>query len=137
MRIAWEEPFGPVIPVVRVASVEQAIDHCNTNNLALQARSRAENVFREKTAPWLLLEQGVEVRLMGYSWSQGCVFTQDINQAIYISDAMETGTVQVNAAPARGPDHFPFQCAFVGATSLRTCLLAASVARNALVITLC
>jgi acyl-CoA reductase-like NAD-dependent aldehyde dehydrogenase len=36
--------------------------------------------------------------------AQGCVFTQDINQAIYISDAMETGTVQVNAAPARGPD---------------------------------
>ena len=41
--------------------------------------------------------------------SQGCVFTQDVNQAIIISDAMETGTVQVNAAPARGPDHFPFQ----------------------------
>ncbi len=40
---------------------------------------------------------------------QGCVFTQDINQAIYISDAMETGTVQINSAPARGPDHFPFQ----------------------------
>ena len=69
---------------------------------------------------------------------QGCVFTQDINRAIAISDAMETGTVQVgskscpmwtpdslqcfesfprlssplfqiNAAPARGPDHFPFQ----------------------------
>ena len=40
---------------------------------------------------------------------QGCVFTQDVNQAIIISDAMETGTVQVNAAPARGPDHFPFQ----------------------------
>lgn len=40
---------------------------------------------------------------------QGCLFTQDINTAIRISDAMETGTVQVNAAPARGPDHFPFQ----------------------------
>ena len=26
-----------------------------------------------------------------------------------ISDAMETGTVQINSAPARGPDHFPFQ----------------------------
>lgn len=26
---------------------------------------------------------------------QGCVFTRDINQAIMISDAMETGTVQV------------------------------------------
>ena len=37
------------------------------------------------------------------------MFTQDVNQAIIISDAMETGTVQVNAAPARGPDHFPFQ----------------------------
>ena len=35
------------------------------------------------------------------------MFTQDINQAIYISDAMETGTVQVNAAPARGPDVSP------------------------------
>lgn len=98
-----------------------------------------------------------------YSRKQGCVFTRDINKAIAISDAMETGTVQVrrhpapaccqtlccvsrislhaqlggracgctvgdlsarfhnlcplphslssqiNAAPARGPDHFPFQ----------------------------
>lgn len=75
MRIAWEEPFGPVVPIIRVKTVEDAIDHCNANNLALQ----------------------------------GCVFTRDINQAMRISDAMETGTVQVNSAPARGPDHFPFQ----------------------------
>jgi len=40
---------------------------------------------------------------------QGCVFTKDINKAIMISDAMESGTVQINSAPARGPDHFPFQ----------------------------
>lgn len=26
-----------------------------------------------------------------------------------ISDAMESGTIQINSAPARGPDHFPFQ----------------------------
>ncbi|KAJ0947485.1 putative glyceraldehyde-3-phosphate dehydrogenase (NADP(+)) [Helianthus annuus] len=39
----------------------------------------------------------------------GCIFTKDINKAILISDAMETGTVQINSAPARGPDHFPFQ----------------------------
>ena len=51
---------------VRVKTIEEAIDHTNANNLALQ----------------------------------GCVFTQDINQAIYISDAMETGTVQVRAAAA-------------------------------------
>ncbi|KAE8731670.1 NADP-dependent glyceraldehyde-3-phosphate dehydrogenase [Hibiscus syriacus] len=33
----------------------------------------------------------------------------DINKAILISDAMETGTVQINSAPSQGPDHFPFQ----------------------------
>ncbi|KAF7139005.1 hypothetical protein RHSIM_Rhsim07G0164200 [Rhododendron simsii] len=75
MRIAWEEPFGPVLPVIRINSVEEGIRHCNASNFGLQ----------------------------------GCVFTRDINKAILISDAMETGTVQINSAPARGPDHFPFQ----------------------------
>ena len=70
MRIAWEEPFGPVVPVIRIKTVEEGIEHCNTNNLALQ----------------------------------GCLFTTDINKAIKYSDAMMTGTVQINAAPARGPD---------------------------------
>ncbi|GMN56945.1 hypothetical protein TIFTF001_026050 [Ficus carica] len=75
MRIAWEEPFGPVLPVLRISSVEEGIHHCNASNFGLQ----------------------------------GCVFTRDINKAILIGDAMETGTVQINSAPARGPDHFPFQ----------------------------
>ncbi|KAE9609789.1 putative glyceraldehyde-3-phosphate dehydrogenase (NADP(+)) [Lupinus albus] len=75
MRIAWEEPFGPVLPVIRINSVEEGINHCNASNFGLQ----------------------------------GCVFTKDVNKAILISDAMETGTVQINSAPARGPDHFPFQ----------------------------
>lgn len=75
MRIAWEEPFGPVVPIMRVPSVEAAVQHCNSSNFGLQ----------------------------------GCVFTRDINAAMRISDAMRTGTVQINSAPARGPDHFPFQ----------------------------
>ncbi|CAM6079290.1 unnamed protein product [Sphagnum tenellum] len=75
MRIAWEEPFGPVLPIMRIKSVEEGIHHCNANNFALQ----------------------------------GCVFTKNIDKAIMISDAMESGTIQINAAPARGPDHFPFQ----------------------------
>nr|CAN63539.1 hypothetical protein VITISV_016625 [Vitis vinifera] len=75
MRIAWEEPFGPVLPVIRINSVEEGIHHCNASNFGLQ----------------------------------GCIFTRDINKAILIGDAMETGTVQINSAPARGPDHFPFQ----------------------------
>lgn len=75
MRLAWEEPFGPIVPVIRITTVEEGVHHCNASNFALQ----------------------------------GCVFTRDINKAILISDAMETGTVQINSAPARGPDHFPFQ----------------------------
>ncbi|CAN6540623.1 unnamed protein product [Malus baccata var. baccata] len=75
MRIAWEEPFGPVLPVIRITTVEEGIHHCNASNFGLQ----------------------------------GCVFTKDINKAMLIGDAMETGTVQINSAPARGPDHFPFQ----------------------------
>nr|CAD1825668.1 unnamed protein product [Ananas comosus var. bracteatus] len=67
--------LGPVLPVIRISSVEEGIHHCNASNFGLQ----------------------------------GCVFTRDINKAIMIADAMETGTVQINSAPARGPDHFPFQ----------------------------
>lgn len=36
MRIAWEEPFGPVLPVIRINSVEEGIRHCNASNFGLQ-----------------------------------------------------------------------------------------------------
>jgi glyceraldehyde-3-phosphate dehydrogenase (NADP+) len=61
MRIAWEEPFGPVLPIMRVPNVDAAVQHCNSSAFGLQ----------------------------------GCVFTRDINNAMRISDAMQTGTVQV------------------------------------------
>ena len=35
--------------------------------------------------------------------------SRDVDAAIRVADLMETGTVQVNGPPARGPDHFPFQ----------------------------
>ena len=50
MRIAWEEPFGPVIPVIRVKTIDDAIDHCNSNNLALQ-------VHRKSFIPVLLVQE--------------------------------------------------------------------------------
>ena len=91
MRLAWEEPFGPVVPIIRVKSPEEAVAHANSNRLALQ----------------------------------GCVFTQDIDRAIKLSDALETGSVQINAAPARGPDSFPF-CGFrdsgIGTQGVRSSL---------------
>mmetsp|Transcript_32887 Transcript_32887/g.76819 ORF Transcript_32887/g.76819 Transcript_32887/m.76819 type:complete len:564 (-) Transcript_32887:153-1844(-) len=40
---------------------------------------------------------------------QASVFTKDIDQAIMVADSLHAGTVQINGAPARGPDHFPFQ----------------------------
>ena len=75
MRLAWEEPFGPVVPVVRVTSEAEALRFVNESKYGLQ----------------------------------GCVFTRDVDDAMRVADAMETGTVQVNGPPARGPDHFPFQ----------------------------
>jgi hypothetical protein len=54
MRLAWEEPFGPVVPVVRVKSVEEAIDHCNANNLALQGCVFSRDIDQgELSGPWL------------------------------------------------------------------------------------
>lgn len=207
MRLAWEEPFGPVIPVVsaacfyashvfrtaalnhvrrtsldtervschgsccryltmqspsrirvwwsvapskpvhtlqvRVKTIEEAIDHTNANNLALQVRTcillpecscpLAAPVLCRTASSWQPSTSDPPHRITcpRQSWScftaaradllrrmsvvQGCVFTQDVNQAIYISDAMETGTVQVNAAPARGPDVSPFGFAYLHA----------------------
>lgn len=37
MRLAWEEPFGPVLPVIRVSSVEEAISIPNQSEYGLQA----------------------------------------------------------------------------------------------------
>lgn len=37
MRIAWEEPFGPVLPIIRVKSIEEAIDIANKSDYGLQS----------------------------------------------------------------------------------------------------
>ena len=37
MRLAWEEPFGPVLPVIRVTSLDQAIDIANKSEYGLQS----------------------------------------------------------------------------------------------------
>lgn len=74
MRLAWEEPFGPVVPVIRVTSKEEAIEIANASEYGLQSS----------------------------------VFTQNINDAFFIADSLEVGTVQINNKTERGPDHFPF-----------------------------
>ena len=37
MRIAWEEPFGPVLPILRVKSIEEAVKITNDSEYGLQA----------------------------------------------------------------------------------------------------
>ena len=37
MKVAWEEPFGPILPVIRVSSDEQAIEIANKSDFGLQA----------------------------------------------------------------------------------------------------
>ncbi len=74
MRLAWEEPFGPVLPIIRVKDKDEAIRIANESEYGLQA----------------------------------AVFTNNINEAFYVANQLEVGTVQVNNKTERGPDHFPF-----------------------------
>ena len=74
MRLAWEEPFGPVLPIIRVKDKDEAIKIANESKYGLQS----------------------------------AVFTENINEAFYVADSLEVGTVQVNNKTERGPDHFPF-----------------------------
>ncbi len=37
MRIAWEEPFGPVLPIIRVKDKDEAIDIANKSEYGLQS----------------------------------------------------------------------------------------------------
>lgn len=74
MRLAWEEPFGPVLPIIRVEDKDEAILIANKSEYGLQA----------------------------------AVFTENINDAFYVADKLEVGSVQINNKTERGPDHFPF-----------------------------
>lgn len=74
MRLAWEEPFGPVLPVIRVKDKDEALEISNKSEYGLQSS----------------------------------VFTKNIDNAFYIAENLEVGTVQVNNKTERGPDHFPF-----------------------------
>ncbi len=39
---------------------------------------------------------------------QSSVFTQDIDKAFYVAERIQTGTMNINCSPSRGPDNFPF-----------------------------
>ncbi|HFS6150345.1 NADP-dependent glyceraldehyde-3-phosphate dehydrogenase [Streptococcus pneumoniae] len=57
MKVAWEEPFGPVLPIIRVASVEEAIAFANESEFGLQS-SVFTNDFKKAFAIAEKLEVG-------------------------------------------------------------------------------
>ena len=46
MRLAWEEPFGPVLPIIRVKDAEEAIDIANRSQYGLQSSVFTRNINR-------------------------------------------------------------------------------------------
>jgi len=44
MRLAWEEPFGPVLPIIRVKNVEEAIEIANRSEYGLQTSIYTKNI---------------------------------------------------------------------------------------------
>ena len=46
MKVAWEEPFGPVLPIIRVANVEEAIAFANESEFSLNPQS-LQNDFKK------------------------------------------------------------------------------------------
>jgi len=46
MDIAWEEPFGPVLPIIRVKSVDEAIDISNKSEYGLQGAIFTKDIDR-------------------------------------------------------------------------------------------
>ena len=44
MRVAWEEPFGPVLPIIRVKTIEEAVIIANSSEYGLQASVYTKNI---------------------------------------------------------------------------------------------
>lgn len=62
MRLAWEEPFGPVLPIIRVKSVEEAIEISNESEYGLQA-----SVFTQDFPLFFSIAEQLDVGTVHYN----------------------------------------------------------------------
>jgi glyceraldehyde-3-phosphate dehydrogenase (NADP+) len=44
MRLAWEEPFGPVLPIIRIKNIDEAIEISNHSQYGLQSSVFTKNI---------------------------------------------------------------------------------------------
>lgn len=61
MRVAWEEPFGPVLPIIRCRSVGEALRIANKSQYGLQASVFTENLDMAFTVANLLEAGTVQI----------------------------------------------------------------------------
>jgi glyceraldehyde-3-phosphate dehydrogenase (NADP+) len=46
MAVAWDEPFGPVLPIIRVSSDEEAVNIANASEFGLQASVFTKDIHK-------------------------------------------------------------------------------------------
>ncbi|WP_339030369.1 NADP-dependent glyceraldehyde-3-phosphate dehydrogenase [Spiroplasma endosymbiont of Cantharis nigra] len=46
MKVAWEEPFGPILPIIRIDSIEEMIEVSNNSQFGLQASIFCQDISK-------------------------------------------------------------------------------------------
>ncbi|MGH1411692.1 MAG: aldehyde dehydrogenase family protein [Mycoplasma sp.] len=92
-KIAIEEPFAPILPIIYCETFEEMIDIANESPYGLQA----------------------------------CIFGNDYKTILTMAKKLEAGSININTAPQRGPDAFPFsgvKGSGIGTQGIKDALLA-------------
>jgi len=90
--------------------------HCQIHNpIIIDKVTKDMRVFNEEQfGPLLPIVRFSEIKeaidmVNGIKFGlQASIYTQDIDEAFLVADSIDTGTVQINGKPDRGPDNFPF-----------------------------
>lgn len=61
MQVAWEEPFGPILPIIRVSSDKEAIDLANESEYGLQASIFTKDINKAFTIANLIETGSVQI----------------------------------------------------------------------------
>lgn len=128
---AENNKIGPIISSKQADYIQELIDDAIEKGATVKCGNRRENniiwptvldnVTSEARIAWeeqfgpvipfirvYSAEEAIRISNKSKYGLQGMIFTNDIDLAFNISRELEVGTVQINGASSRGPDHFPF-----------------------------